>query len=203
MLGPSLLIAPVSVEGATSRTVYLPTGSSWTDVHSGVSYQGGQQITAAAPLDTIPVFARSGAIIPQGPIKQYVSQTVVPGISVDFYPGPNSAFTMYEDDGNSFNYKTGTYLETAISRSSTSSATSIAIRRAAGTYTPAARPIVLLLHDTLSASGAKLNGTSLSHVANIQALSQVASGWAYDSTAQLTAVKIQDSAQPITVSVLP
>jgi alpha-glucosidase len=203
MLGPSLLIAPVSVEGATIRTVYLPAGSSWTEVHSGVSYSGGQQITAAAPLDAIPVFARGGAIIPQGPVKQYVSQIVPPGISVDFYPGPDSAFTLYEDDGNSFNYKNGKYLETAINRSSNSSATNISINRAAGTYAPPSRTIVLLLHDTASASGAKLNGTSLSHVATIQGLSQVASGWAYDLAAQLAAVKIQDSAQPISVSVLP
>jgi alpha-glucosidase len=203
MLGPSLLVAPVSVEGATSRAVYLPAGVNWIDVHTGASYSGGQQITAAAPLERIPLFAREGAIIPQGPIKQFVAQPVAAGISIDIYPGPDSRFTMYEDDGSSFDYKNGTYLETGISRSGSAQGTTIAIERTAGTWAPAARPITLLLHDSTSASGVALNGAALGQVANVQALGGVAAGWSFDPAAQLLAVKVQDSPQRLSVSVQP
>ncbi len=65
MLGRDLLIAPVVTEGATSRSVYLPKGpSAWFDFHTGQRYEPGQSHTIAAPLSTLPIFARFGAEIP-------------------------------------------------------------------------------------------------------------------------------------------
>ncbi|MFG3339966.1 TIM-barrel domain-containing protein [Glycomyces sp. NPDC048151] len=62
MFGPDLLVAPVVEAHATERRVYLPEGASWTDLHTGASFEGGQWIEAAAPIDVIPVFARDGAL---------------------------------------------------------------------------------------------------------------------------------------------
>jgi alpha-D-xyloside xylohydrolase len=59
MFGPEILVAPVLYEGAHERDVYLPAGTHWTAAESGTNYAGGQWITAAAPLDTIPVFLRA------------------------------------------------------------------------------------------------------------------------------------------------
>jgi len=56
MFGPEVLVAPVLHQGATSRRVYLPAGVTWVAAGSGAEYVGGQWITAAAPLDRIPVF---------------------------------------------------------------------------------------------------------------------------------------------------
>ena len=58
MFGPDLLVAPVMEEGVSSRTVYLPKGESWTESYTGVKYEGGQTVTAKAPIDIIPVFVR-------------------------------------------------------------------------------------------------------------------------------------------------
>lgn len=62
MYGSDLLVAPVMDLGAREREVYLPGGSdtSWTSLHDGQRYEGGQTVTVAAPLDTLPVFARDG-----------------------------------------------------------------------------------------------------------------------------------------------
>jgi alpha-D-xyloside xylohydrolase len=64
-LGPLLLVAPVVESGASSRTVYLPAGE-WADFWTGQLYQGGQEITVAAPLDGrgAPAFVRAGAVLP-------------------------------------------------------------------------------------------------------------------------------------------
>lgn len=62
MYGPDLLVAPVLEPGAASRRVYLPEGATWTDLHTGAAQRGGRWITADAPLDRIPVFARDGAL---------------------------------------------------------------------------------------------------------------------------------------------
>jgi alpha-D-xyloside xylohydrolase len=64
LLGPDLLVAPVLYEGARSREVYLPAGTSWTDAWSGTTYEGGRTITAAAPLERIPLYLRGNAQLP-------------------------------------------------------------------------------------------------------------------------------------------
>lgn len=58
MFGPDLLVAPVMEEGVSSRTVYLPAGEIWTESYTGKKYEGGQRVTAEAPIDIIPVFVR-------------------------------------------------------------------------------------------------------------------------------------------------
>jgi alpha-D-xyloside xylohydrolase len=61
MLGPELLVAPVLSEGARARKVYFPAGINWVDAWNGKLYPGGHTMEIAAPLDTIPVFAKSGS----------------------------------------------------------------------------------------------------------------------------------------------
>lgn len=60
LYGPDLLVAPVTSVGARERDVYLPEGTSWTDLASGEVYEGGQTVRVAAPVDTVPAFARDG-----------------------------------------------------------------------------------------------------------------------------------------------
>ena len=64
MFGSDLLVAPVTEMGARERTVYLPAGAKWTCCNTGVTYEGGRIITANAPLDVIPLFAKNGAKLP-------------------------------------------------------------------------------------------------------------------------------------------
>jgi alpha-D-xyloside xylohydrolase len=66
LLGPDILVAPVTEPGATSRPVYLPhraDGRGWIDVASGESHEGGTSVQVSAPLDRIPVFTAAGAEI--------------------------------------------------------------------------------------------------------------------------------------------
>ncbi|WP_338022516.1 TIM-barrel domain-containing protein [Bifidobacterium lemurum] len=62
MFGSDLLVAPVVEAGATSREVYLPGGEQvdWVELHTGTRWCGGRVVTADAPLDVVPVFARDG-----------------------------------------------------------------------------------------------------------------------------------------------
>ena len=66
MFGPAFLVAPVTEQGATSRSVYLPAGCDWYNYWTNERIKGGQTITAAAPIDTIPLFVRAGSIVPLG-----------------------------------------------------------------------------------------------------------------------------------------
>jgi alpha-D-xyloside xylohydrolase len=61
MLGPDLLVAPVTEQSAVSRAVYLPAGPVWVDAWTGQEFEGGQCYQADAPLERIPVYWRKGS----------------------------------------------------------------------------------------------------------------------------------------------
>jgi alpha-glucosidase/alpha-D-xyloside xylohydrolase len=106
MYGPALLVAPVFEQGATSRKVYLPAGSDWYNYWTNERLAGGQTITVDAPIDTIPLFVRAGSILPLGAnvLNGDEPQSIA---KVRVYPGADGAFTLFSDDGTSYNYEKG------------------------------------------------------------------------------------------------
>jgi alpha-glucosidase (family GH31 glycosyl hydrolase) len=106
MLGPAFLVAPVTEQGATSRQVYLPAGTDWYNFWTGERAKGGQSISVPAPIDTIPLFVRAGSIIPLGsPVESTHQVQAIEKIRV--YPGTNSDFTLFSDDGTTYAYEKG------------------------------------------------------------------------------------------------
>ncbi|WP_267393813.1 MULTISPECIES: glycoside hydrolase family 31 protein [unclassified Sphingomonas] len=105
MFGPAFLVAPVTEQGQTSRPVYLPAGADWYDYWTNQRYTGGQTVTAAAPIDKIPLFVRAGSIIPMGvQVPSTATRQALESIRV--YPGADASFTLYDDDGVTNGYKT-------------------------------------------------------------------------------------------------
>jgi alpha-glucosidase (family GH31 glycosyl hydrolase) len=107
--GRDILVAPVFEKGATSRKLYLPRGA-WYDFWTSERVEGGGEITRAVDLETIPLYVRAGAIVPMGPVKQYVGENVDEPLSVTIHPGANGSFLLYEDDGESFDYRRGEWM---------------------------------------------------------------------------------------------
>ena len=107
--GRDMLVAPVVEKGAASRAVYLPPGT-WYDFWTSERTEGGGEIQRAVDLETLPLYVRSGAILPLGPVRQYTSEPSNEPLVLTAYPGADGRFDLYEDDGTSFNYKTGDYL---------------------------------------------------------------------------------------------
>ena len=108
VFGPALLINPVTSEGATQRALYLPTGVEWVDFWTGKRLNGGQTITAEAPLDRIPIYGRAGSIVPIGPRAESAAAKADP-IEIRVYPGANADFDLYEDGGDNYDYEHGAY----------------------------------------------------------------------------------------------
>jgi alpha-D-xyloside xylohydrolase len=104
MYGPSFLVAPVTEQGATHRTVYLPSGCDWYNYWTNERLHGGQNIVADAPIDTLPLFVRAGSIIPLGSDVESADQPQTIE-SVKVYPGANGTFLLYQDDGKTYGYE--------------------------------------------------------------------------------------------------
>jgi alpha-glucosidase (family GH31 glycosyl hydrolase) len=106
MFGPAFLVAPVTEQGATSRTVYLPAGTDWYNFWTNERVHGGQTITVAAPIDTLPLFVRAGSIVPLGvPVESTNEKQAIARVRV--YPGADGDFQLYNDDGTTYDYEKG------------------------------------------------------------------------------------------------
>ncbi|MGN1018791.1 MAG: TIM-barrel domain-containing protein [Aristaeellaceae bacterium] len=90
-----------------TEQVYLPRGTAWYAWEDGTPIPGGQTVTADAPLDTVPMFVRAGAMIPLGPVQQHVDEIPNPDLTLTVYPGADGDFILYDDAGDGYGYEQG------------------------------------------------------------------------------------------------
>ena len=99
--GDSLLVAPVTEQGARSVDVNLPSGP-WFNFWNDKRYQGSQKITVEAPLTQTPVLVRAGAFIPMVDAVQSTKDYNTKNLTLHYYADDSvksSSSTMYNDDG--------------------------------------------------------------------------------------------------------
>ena len=110
MYGGEILVAPVTTAGGTSRSVYLPAGN-WIDYNDkATTYVGGKSVTSSAPLATIPLFVKEGAIIPRGDILQSNNNWTTgwaANLRIEVFPAASGS--------SSFDYYTGSAVQTITS----------------------------------------------------------------------------------------
>jgi alpha-D-xyloside xylohydrolase len=109
MLGPALLVNPVTTKGVRSRHVYLPRAAGWYDFWTGAFHEGGQDLDAPAPYESLPLFVKAGSILPFGPELQYTDEKPSDPITLWVYRGADAAFELYEDEGVNFDYEKGAF----------------------------------------------------------------------------------------------
>ncbi len=126
LFGKSLLIAPIlhpqytdekstysedKVDFTLPKTeqVYLPKGTKWYDIWKNTCHEGGQILSIQTFIDKAPVYVRQGSILPVGPDVQWVTQKTWDNLEIRIYPGADATFTLYEDDGESYDYEEGKY----------------------------------------------------------------------------------------------
>jgi alpha-D-xyloside xylohydrolase len=92
-----------------TATKYLPKGADWYDFWTGKRYAGGKTVTLETQFNRVPMFVRAGSIIPMGPVMQYIGEKQWDELELRVYPGADGTFTLYEDEGDSYNYEKGAY----------------------------------------------------------------------------------------------
>ncbi len=110
--GDEMLVAPI-VDSTTERDVYLPPDT-WYDFFTGEKLQGGRVVQRTCDLSTMPVFVKSGAIIPMQTDMLYSDQRPPDTLLLAVYGRSRGAFTLYEDDGVSLQYQSGKSSRTSL-----------------------------------------------------------------------------------------
>ena len=100
---------PVDFTAEKSITKYLPKGAAWYDFHSEKMYSGGRDVTIPVTIDRAAMFVKAGSILPLAPVMQYAQEKKWDNLDIVVYPGANGTFTLYEDEGDNYNYEKGAY----------------------------------------------------------------------------------------------
>ncbi|MCM1363773.1 MAG: DUF5110 domain-containing protein [Faecalibacterium sp.] len=114
--GSELLVVPVTspmskTTNLAATNVWLPKGR-WTDIYNGRIYEGGKTITMYRGIESLPVLAKEGAIIPLSANDRNNDCKNPQSMKLRIYRG-TSEFELYEDDGESMKFKDG---ESAITK---------------------------------------------------------------------------------------
>jgi alpha-glucosidase (family GH31 glycosyl hydrolase) len=120
LFGTAFLVAPITAPadratGLGATTAWLPPGR-WVDMFTGVGYHGGRTVALHRDLDTIPVLARAGSIVPLIPGDEASFGTANPeALEIHLYAGADGEFTMWEDQDDErwastrFSFSAGTF----------------------------------------------------------------------------------------------
>jgi alpha-glucosidase len=135
LFGRDLLIAPRVTEMLDPLEIDLPPGS-WYDYWTGEKFPGGTDIKVTPPLDSLPVYVRGGAILPQQPIVQYTAQKPDGPLQLQVYPGESCEGSLYLDDGISFAYQQGDYLRINFTCEQSPGGVKVKIAQPEGRFSP-------------------------------------------------------------------
>ena len=92
-----------------TTTKYLPKGANWYEFYTEKLYKGGRNVTFTTTIDRTAMFVKAGTILPLAPVMQYAQQSQWDNLDIIVYPGSNAVFTLYEDEGDNYNYERGVY----------------------------------------------------------------------------------------------
>lgn len=155
-VGKSLLVSgPPSPESPDPFTICLPDGG-WFDYWTGLPVTE-SKLTESPKLDDLPVFVRSGTILPRQPLVQSTSVTPNGPLSLDIYPGPDCSGTLYFDDGLSVN---GPSLRQTVHCAVTANGLALQFDRREGLFQPWWNAIAVTVHGWDGAGSAKAAGAS-------------------------------------------
>jgi alpha-glucosidase/alpha-D-xyloside xylohydrolase len=159
-LGPDVLVAPVTEPSASSRKLYLPSGS-WFDFWTEERVEGGREIERPVDLATMPIYLRAGAILPLGPIKQYADEPVEGPLTLEVYPGVDGASTLYEDDGKTFDHRRGAWMRLSMTWRDRDRRLTLALAPGSRLLPPSRRPIEVRVAGETAVRSAVFEGEPL------------------------------------------
>jgi len=117
--GSELVVAPITQPADENSRLarveaWLPAGS-WFDLFTGLHYASkkGRKLQLHRGLDTVPVLARAGAIVPMANYEKHDNRLGnAPRMDVLVFPGASNVFELYEDSGDYSDYQKGALAKT-------------------------------------------------------------------------------------------
>ncbi|MBI3586597.1 MAG: DUF5110 domain-containing protein [Ignavibacteriales bacterium] len=154
-----------------------------------------------APIDRIPMFVKAGAIIPTQQVVQYTDQAPIDPLTLTAYPAKTGSALYYEDDGHTFEYEQGAFFKRTIVQTTSERSTELVIGKAAGSYTPPDRSIIVQFVDMGAEPREVLIGGKKISKVEASKLRSLKVGWSYDGEKKVVMVKTSEQPSEIVVEV--
>ena len=189
MLGDSLLVANVVEKGAVSRKVYLPEGETFYDFYTRAAYEGGRTVELPVDLGSIPLFVRSGAIIPMAEDRLVNLKTPqAEHLRILCAADRDGRFELYEDDGISMDYEKGGFLKTSITM--TAGERTVLDFHQEGHYETAVKTLYLdMIHREKAPYWVKADGETIPHFLHRRKFEDADCGWYYSQRLKSVQIK--------------
>ena len=189
MLGDSLLVANVVEKGAGEREIYLPEGAVFYDYETRKAFEGGQTITVPVTLSSIPIFIRSGAIIPiaENQIFNLATENVT-DLKILCASDADGVFDLYDDDGATLDYEKGVYCNTHIEMHA-SEQTRLNFTITGSYESPVEHIHIDMIHREKSPYWVKVDGDEISHFLHRAEYEKAECGWYYSQTLKSVQIK--------------
>lgn len=174
MFGPDMLVSPVTQpmnkdakEGNAlfaTQKIWLPEGE-WNEWNSGTLIKGNQVVERPFMLDEIPVYVRSGAIIPMQPKMRRIGEKAIDPLIINVFPGQSGTTKIYDDAGDDPEYKNNKYTYTTINFKKQNSTVKVSILPIEDNFEgrPDSRSYEIRLPLTFVPLAVKINGKSISY----------------------------------------
>ena len=189
MLGDSLLVANVVEKGAVSRKVYLPEGETFYDFYTRAAYEGGRTVELPVDLGSIPLFVRSGAIIPMAEDRlDNLKTQQAEHLRILCAADRDGRFELYEDDGISMDYEKGGCLKTSITM--TAGERTVLDFHQEGHYETAVKTLYLdMIHREKAPYWVKADGETIPHFLHMRKFEDADCGWYYSQRLKSVQIK--------------
>ena len=189
MLGDSLLVANVVEKGAVSRKVYLPEGETFYDFYTRSAYEGGRIVELPVDLGSIPLFVRSGAIIPMAEDRlDNLKTQQAEHLRILCAADRDGRFELYEDDGISMDYEKGGCLKTSITM--TAGERTVLDFHQEGHYETAVKTLYLdMIHREKAPYWVKADGETIPHFLHRRKFEDADCGWYYSQRLKSVQIK--------------
>jgi alpha-glucosidase len=208
-VGRDLLVAPILTRGNSNRNVYLPTGSDWYSFKDNRAkleppVPGGSRFSYFAPLDLVPLYVRAGAILPMRELEQYVGELPQNPITINVYPGPDRSYTLYQDDGISFDAQDlQQFRITELSHRGIAGGQEMRVRRTFDRYEPPEPFYFVAFPGTRHPTSVTLGAAGLPDVGSPENLAgSHADAYYWNASIEVTFVKVFDTDTDVTLTVL-
>ena len=207
LAGEAFLVAPVYTDSEVRDGIYLPEGT-WIDYWTGRLHQGPMTLNGyRAPLDTLPLFVKAGAVVPMWPEGINSFREVSPGdpITFDVYPQGRSSFTLYEDDLVTREHAEGEHAEQTVTVDAPErgrGTVTVTIGPSVGHYDgkPAQRPYEVTAHTGSEPAVVTLDRRPLPQHATRAAYDAADSGWYYDPADRGGVVYVKTPPRPLSAT---
>jgi len=194
LFGDNMMVCPVTVKGAQTRTIYLPRGT-WFDYWTGAKYTGKQYIHILTSADHLPIFVKAGSIIPMQPPMKYMDEKPVDVITLDVFPDKGSSeFKLYEDDGITLKYQHGDKAITHVTLVNGDGGWELQIKKPSGSFIPVQHTYLAKIHwaGDKEPSSITEDKETLKMANGVEALDKAA-GWYYNKATHLLWIKTSHS----------